>query len=153
MDKRLEIISQLFEVAMRINLETDRCCFFDVSGHVSSVKIKVVGSKEKYLERITTHEFYYSEDEYQDDKGMAEFLDRAKIALDDLNNVLSAKWDKRYTAYCNLIDMSCDQVFTSEAAAKAWVKKMKRKYESVHAIVGYKEELMKDGAPVETKRF
>ena len=55
----------------------------------------------------------------------------------------SAKCEKTYTAYCNLIDMGCSQVFTSEAAAKKWVAKMKKKYNKVNAIVGYREELVK----------
>ena len=141
-DKIKELLSQLFEVSVRINLETERCCFVDVSGHVDKILIRVNNSKTDYLGQLTKHEIYYRRD-WMDDKGEKEFIEKAQIALEDLNNILKADFTKTYTAYCNLIDMSCSQVFTSEKAAKNWVKKMKAKYDKVDAIVGIKEELVR----------
>lgn len=142
MDKKLELLSQLFEVAARINLETERACFVDMSGHVDKISIRVNNSKTDFLKQLTKHEIYYKCD-YLENDGEKEFIEAAQLALTDLNNILSSKWEKTYTAYCNLIDMACQQTFTSEEAAKKWVRKMKRKYDKVHAIVGYKEDLMK----------
>lgn len=124
-EKISELLAQLFEVSMRINLETDMACFFDISGHVSQVSIKVNKDKKNY-EKLTSHEMYYQRD-WMEDRGEKEFITAATIALEDLNNILNAKWEKTYKAYCNLIDMSCSQTFTSEEAAKRWVSKMKEK--------------------------
>ncbi len=141
-EKINETLSQLFELAMRINIETEMCAFVDLSGHVGQIKITIRNSKEDYLKQLTRHEMYYYTD-YGDDNGFADFMEKSNVAITDLNNLLTSGVDKKYTAYCNLIDMSCSQVFTSEAAAQAWVKKMKRKYGEVHAIVGYKEEVVR----------
>jgi hypothetical protein len=137
-----ELLNQLFEIGMRINLETQMACWIDVAGHVDQISIKVSRSKEKYQDRLTSHSIYYKKD-YESDQGLADFKLAANIALEDLKTILVQKFDKKYIAYCNLIDMSCNQPFTSEAAAKQWVKKMKRKYDKVHAIVGYTEEFIK----------
>jgi len=144
MDNKFEILSQLFEVGMRINLETEMACWIDISGHVNLMKISVAKSKEHFNNKLTTHEFWYSK-EYMEDKGYKEFMEGARIALNDLNSILSSDWTKIYKAYCNLLDMSCSQVFTSEEAAKKWVRKMERKYKKVDAIVGYSEDLVNAG--------
>jgi hypothetical protein len=132
----IEALSQIMEIGLRINLETDFACWVTVSGHVDGFQVSVAQSKTNYNTKLTAHEFYYFRD-YADDKGFADFLEASKIAIDDLNKILSSKWTNMYTAYCNLIDMSCSQVFTSEAAAKRWVSKMKAKYDKVHAMTGY----------------
>lgn len=141
-EKVAELIGQMTELVVRINLETEMASWLDISGHVSSLKITVAASKENYQKKVTAHEMYYDVS-YSEDRGFAVFVETANEAIQDLNNLLSAKCEKTYTAYCNLIDMGCSQVFTSEAAAKKWVAKMKKKYNKVNAIVGYREELVK----------
>ncbi len=140
-DQRAEMLAQIFELAMRINLETEFAAFVSVSGHISQISISISkGKKDYFLDKMTKHEFYYHP-AWEDHSWFPDFMESAKIAITDLNNILSATWTKTYKAYCNLIDMGCEQVFTSEEAAKKWCAKMKRKYNKVHAIVDYREEL------------
>lgn len=138
-----EFLGQLFDLVMRINLETEMACWIDISGHVGAVKISVgKAKKEHYLDKVTTHEMYYERDYGDKVENDKEFFDWAKDTIVALNSVLSKTFTKKYTAYCNLVDMSCNQVFVSEKEAKRWVRKMKNKYDKVHAIVSYKEELV-----------
>lgn len=139
----LESLSQLFEIGMRINLETDMACFIDVSGHVDHIEIKIAKSKkDHYLDKFSTHKLFYRRSYLDEEENLKEFLEDHKEAVKDLNSILSKTFTKKFTAWCNLIDMSCNQVFTSEHCAKKWVNKMNRKYKKVYAIVGYKEELI-----------
>lgn len=139
MDKVQELLNQIFELGIRINRETDLACWVDVSGHVNTIEVSVASSKKSFLNILTKHHLSYYKD-YLEDNGLAEFVQDAKTTIDDLNQLLAKDWTKTYEAYCNLIDMSCSQVFTSEEAAKKWVRKMERKYKKVHAIVGYTEK-------------
>jgi len=141
---KIEKINQLIEIAMRINLETEMSCFVDISGHVDWVQIKVCKSKEHpgYSDQVTLHKLKYKSD-YESENELNEKFDKDfTLAIEDLNNVLSRKFTKKYTAYCNLIDMSCHSVFSNETSAQNWVSKMKRKYGKVNAIVGIKEEFV-----------
>jgi hypothetical protein len=140
---KLELMSQLFEIAMRINLETEMACFVTISGHVEQFTVAVCKhKKDHYTDKISSHEFYYERDYGDKSENDKEFCELVHAAIQDLNSILSRTFTKKYTAWCNLIDMACSQVFTSEIAAKQWVKKMNTKYKKVHAIVGYKEELI-----------
>lgn len=142
-ETKREALSQLFDIAMRINFETDMACWIDVAGHVSNVKISVSkAKKDNYGDKVTTHEMYYDRDYGNKKENDDEFFQWAKDTEVALNLVLSKSFTKKFTAYCNLIDMSCSQVFVSESEARRWVKRMKTKYEKVHAITGYKEELV-----------
>lgn len=139
---KLELMTQLFEISMRINLETEMCCFVNISAHVSQFEVKVAKSKEHYNDQLTKHSTYYDRnygDQAENDK---EFCEEMQVAIRDLNSILSRTFTKKFTAYCNLIDMACSQVFTDEAPAKKWVARMQRKYRSVSPIVGYTEELV-----------
>lgn len=142
-EKKRELLLQIFDLSLRINLETEMACWIDVSGHVGKVTISVAkAKKEHFFDKVTKHEHYYDCEWQKEDELFKEFAEWAKDTIDALNSVLGKSFTKRYTAYCNLIDMSCSQVFVSEPEAKRWVKKMKRKYDVVHAITGYKEELI-----------
>jgi hypothetical protein len=141
-EKKREVLAQIFDIALRINMETGMACWIDVSGHVGQVSISVAkAKKDHFLDKITKHETYYDRD-WSGEELNKEFFEWAKDTISALNSVLGRTFTKKYTAYCNLIDMGCGQVFVSEPEAKRWVKKMKRKYDSVHAIVGYREELV-----------
>lgn len=142
-ESKLELMSQVFEIGMRINLETEMACFINVSGHVDQFTVSVAKEKrDHYLDKFSNHEFYYHRNYGKQSENDAEFTKLAQDAITDLNSVLSRTFTKKYTAYCNLIDMTCSQVFTSEKSAIAWTKKMKSKYNKVGAIIGYKEELV-----------
>lgn len=139
----LESLTQIFEIGMRINLETDMCCFIDVSGHVDHFEIKIAKSKENhFLDKFSSHKLYYKRSYLSEEENLKEFLEDYEEAIKDLNLILSKTFSKKFTAWCNLIDMSCHQVFTSEYSAKKWTKQMKSKYGKVDAIIGYKEELV-----------
>lgn len=142
-EQKREALLQVFDVAMRINLETDMACWIDVAGHVSNVKVSVAkAKKEHFMDKVTNHEMYYHRDYGDPTEANQEFFQWAEETIAALNSVLSKTFTKKFTAYCNLIDMSCNQVFVSEGEAKRWVKRMKRKYDKVHAITGYSEELV-----------
>lgn len=139
----LEQLSQIFEIGMRINLETNMACFIDVSGHVDHFEIKIAKEKQNhYLDKFCSHKLYYKRSYLSEEENLKQFLEDSKEAIRDLNSVLSKTFTKKFTAWCNLIDMSCHQVFTSEYSAKKWVNKMKSKYNKVDAIVGYREDLI-----------
>jgi hypothetical protein len=141
-EKKRELLAQLFDLALRINLETSMACWVDISGHVGQVKISVAKSKEHYFDKVTTHEMYYERGYGDPKENDSEFFTWANDTIGALNSVLGMTFTKRFLAYCNLIDMSCSQTFVCESEAQRWVKKMKTKYDKVHAITGYKEELI-----------
>jgi len=85
---------------------------------------------------------YYKRSYLNEDENLKEFLEDYEEAMKDLNSILSKTFSKKFTAWCNLIDMSCTQVFTSEYSAKKWTRQMNSKYSKVNAIVGYREELV-----------
>lgn len=149
-EKKRELLSQIFDIAMRINMETEMACWIDVSGHIGKVSISVAkAKKDHFLDKVTRHESYYEHDYGNKEETDKEFFEWASDTIAALNSVLEKTFTKKFTAYCNLIDMSCKQVFVSEPEAKRWVTKMKRKYGKVNAIVDYREELVEAQGGVE----
>lgn len=135
-------LDNLHSLCMRVNTETELHAWYEIHGHVDKLDIKVKAELGNYrYEKVTSHEISYKKRDYQEQEDFEKrFLESTDIAIKDLNNIISKTWTSKYTAYCNLIDMSCSEVFSSEDAAKKWVRKMKRKYNKVGAIVGINEE-------------
>jgi hypothetical protein len=52
------LIGMISKMSVRVNIETPYCVFFDFSGHVNLVSIRVAASKEKYHDVIFQQEFY-----------------------------------------------------------------------------------------------
>lgn len=138
-------VSQVLDLAMRINLETDLCSFVEVSGHVDQIKISVRQGKDDFNKRIHSVELRYRPwSSYEKEEEFCEKFNKdLDLAIKDLQNIVSSKWEYTYTAYCNLIDMACSEVFSSDEQAQKWKRKMERKYKSVHPICGVNKEIRK----------
>ena len=133
-------LTELYGLCARINLETEKCCFFDMSGHVGQVAISIAASKKEYLLKFHKIEVQYVARPYEECGNTRVLADLDK-AIADLNLFLTENITIKYVAYCNLIDMACKQTFAIEADAEAWCKKMERKYKGNHPLVGIIKEL------------
>jgi hypothetical protein len=139
-----ETLEQIMSLALRIDLETELCSFIDLSGHVQKLAISIRGGKDIYEDKVHKAEIRYRPWDYENlEEFKTKFMAQSEVIIGDLQNILSDKWDYKYTAYCNLIEMSCSEVFSTEEGANKWIRKMKRKYSSVSPILGVKKEARK----------
>jgi hypothetical protein len=148
-------LSEIMQLSTRINIQTKMACWVDVAGHVSIVKVKVASDKENFETVIYNADFGYNlemhvydwntdeEKKVTREKNLKNFHILTDRLIKNLNDILSYKWATKYTAYCNLIEMGCHQVFVDELSARDWVAKMKRKYGKVGGIVDYRSEILK----------
>lgn len=51
------LFAEIAFLAAKINNETDLCVFFDYSGHVNHIRLKVCVSKKRYNEELVASEF------------------------------------------------------------------------------------------------
>jgi hypothetical protein len=56
--EKQKLISEIMQLAMAINFQTDYCVFVDFSGHVDELSIRIVESKENYKERVCASSTY-----------------------------------------------------------------------------------------------
>ena len=153
MNPTAEMIAQICEVSARINIETTFCSFFSMSGHIGQISVDIRNSKDDFIEKVHYCEISYQptkfdfcskeENEEREKKCRLQFHKEAAEILAVMQKVLSGGWSRTYTAYCNLIDMSCSQVFVTKKDAEKWERKMKKKYKSVNPITGIIEEVSK----------
>ena len=135
-------IEKILSLAFRIHRETSLCSFFSYSGHVDRLTIDVREAKDQYLKKFHSAEIRLCCFEFEDkEKFQNELKDNLDTAIAGPESILSKDWDYSFEAYCNLTDMSCSDIFSTEEAAKKWVSKMERRYKSVHPYCGYKKEM------------
>ena len=51
------LFAEIALLAAKVNNETDFCVFFDYSGHVNHIRIKICKSKERYNDELVASEF------------------------------------------------------------------------------------------------
>jgi len=146
-------LNKIAHLAHQITINTPLACWYEMHGHVAIASITVCTDKENYNDKIHNAELscmpYYfdflSDEETQ--KNHEEFIKKFKSNADtiikDLKTILSDNWTKRYKVYVNCIDMGCSKDFISLKEAKKYEKSMRRKYKKVGAMIGIKEETVR----------
>jgi len=63
-----QIIGEIMNLGVRINYETDLCCFISLLGHVEVFEIRITPSKMDYTHHheIYKKEFYYNKESATD---------------------------------------------------------------------------------------
>lgn len=135
-------LQRIASLCIRINVETDLCCFLDISGHVNNLTLTVSTEKENWQTKIHSAKLIYKNYELCQtlEEFMPEFEKDAEQILSDLLRIFNSSWTTKYTVYVNCIEMSTSKTFISSVEAKKYERKMKRKYGKIDAIIGINEE-------------
>ena len=87
-NKKIEkVISEILDLVMRINTETDLCAFFNLSGHVGIVDVNVAVSKDMYKTKVFDAAFVSYVPYYEDGMNEEEFSVEIDGIIGTLNGI------------------------------------------------------------------
>lgn len=149
-----EKILEVVEICNRINLQTDKCVFLDISGHVYTIKVTVCPKKKDYSSRVFEKEISYDlnwstwewmgeeEAKTKREENYQKIIKELNEISQSLNNIITKDYPERFEAYCSVGDeLTGKQSFGDEGEAKRWVSKMKRKYSKYNTIAYYNKKV------------
>lgn len=82
-----ELIRQILEVCLNINQYTEHSAFYDFSGHVNALYVRVCESKDEYNNK------FYDSDLYMNHRNNDEIYNHLTNLLSDLQEIENGNWE------------------------------------------------------------